>query len=210
MRNTLLLILLIVLVGSGAAFIYNASAVAEPKHNHDLGLPEVKELTEYDREVIYELRRLENLNEQQILEEGDFAYIEKLMAGDHDAEHLAEIKTLVKHGETEHAAHGFGFLIEHMQSGLDLTCPSHALAHYYVFTKEGETALAEENLDEAKDTLEGWIPAAREYDTKFPSEVNLDEAIRHIKDDLAQIEEGNTTISQEELDFLTYDASLCI
>ncbi len=161
--------------------------------------------------AIDETSRLASLIGQQTATPADFNNLAAMLSdNEHALDELGEIVTLVKYGEYEHVSHAIAFFDGYLRTGSELLCPAHALSHYYVFKKHGEDDLAEEALEEAEEQMPEWIPKAREYDQKYPSGQNFEEVVRRISADIENIESGNTTASDDEISFLTDEASICV
>jgi hypothetical protein len=207
MRDKLIVLLVVIGVVGIGALVY--ASKLDAGHSHQLNVP-TRDLTETQAAELDELSRLNSLVVQQVASEGDFATMEQLADDDVVKDEVGEIKTLVKYQEYEHAAHSIGFLESYIKSGIEVSCPGHSLSHYYVFEKHGETELADENFEAAKEDLPEWIPAAREYVKQVPTGADIDEAIQHITDDIAKIDSGDTTVSDAELEYLLTDGSICV
>ncbi len=161
--------------------------------------------------AVDEVARLASLTAQNKTTVDDFAAIENMTSGDDAAtDELTEITTMVKYGEFEHASHGLSFLESYFETGKKLICPGHSLSHFYIFTKHNETQLAADNLAEAKENLDAWIPKAQNFTEQYPGPVSFDVILTHIQTDIKNIDAGNRTASNEEVDFLSNEASICV
>jgi hypothetical protein len=147
----------------------------------------------------------------QTLTIDDFSSLESLLSGNDEAEHeVEEIKLLISYKEFMHAAHGLAFLDGSVRTGKHALCPAHALAHFYVFAKHGEDEIADEAFEEAEHQLERWRPLAKEYDEKFPGTVSYEDINARITSHMESIEEGERSATEEEIDFLANEGSLCV
>ncbi len=161
--------------------------------------------------ALQEVGRLAILASEEKLTESDFATLETMIADDEHAMHeLGEIKTLVKYSEFEHAGHGLSFLDAHLRSPNEVLCPGHALLHYYVFSRHGETELAEDSLEEASTQMPEWIAPAREYNEKYPNGENFDDITNFLNSHIQSAQDGNDSLDEEEMEYLEGKASICI
>jgi len=143
-----------------------------------------------DQEALTEIDKLLVPAYNQTVTEQDFDHLEDLAKDDEYALHeIEEIKLLAKYKEYAHIGHGLGFLYEYIQSGEEPICVGHVVAHYYVFSKHGETSVASHNLEEAYEQLDQW---------KASSNVNQT-YIDMVDNALNKIENGNSEASEEEI-----------
>jgi len=162
-------------------------------------------------QILKEINRILQLNNQESIKVEDFETLETMLEGNEDTEHeLEELQILVKYKEYKHAGHGLSFLDGFIRTGKELMCPAHELAHYYVFKRHNEEESAEHALEEAEEQMPEWTPLAREYDKKYPSGLNFDELVETLNEHLESIEKGDTTATEEEINFLANEASICI
>lgn len=164
-----------------------------------------------NKAILNEISRLSKLAASNAITEKEIESLETMIESDEDAkDELHEIETFVKHKEYIHAVHGLSFLDAYVRTGKHLLCPSHALAHYYVFGRNGEQELAEEALEEAKEQLPEWKPLAKEYDEKYPGQVRFDVILKTIETHLKSIESDKTSATDKEINFLANEGSLCV
>ena len=163
--------------------------------------------TNDNQEVLDEITRLISLTSLE--KPADFEKLEGMLEDDHAKDELHEIEAMVKYKEYLHATHGLNFMASFIKSGKETLCPAHALAHYYVFMKHGEDDLAEEGLEEAKNQVEEWVPAAKEFNEKYPSGQSVGELSQRINSYLESIDKGNSTITDDEINALANNG-ICV
>jgi len=162
------------------------------------------------KDALAEVSRLAALNAAGQIQASDLAQLKAMVEGDHAAEHeVEEIEKLVSYGEGEHAGHTFAFLASYLETGKESSCPGHALAHYYVFSRHGESEVAEHALEDAKLQMEEWEHKAREFNEKFPGEFEFDYISDKVKSHMLAIEAGATQTTEEELSFLA-EKTICV
>ncbi len=160
--------------------------------------------------IIDEINRLNSLNSNESIKTGDFLKLEGLLSKDENAlDEINEIKVMVKYEEYYHVYHGLGFLTDYIKSGKKTLCPGHSLSHYYVFIRHNETDLANDNFKEAKDVFQKWIPLAKAYAANNKI-LNFDNSVLRIQNDINNIYSGNITGSDEEIEWLSSDGSICV
>lgn len=157
-----------------------------------------------------EVARLASLTASSSITEDDLTTLNQMLAGDDGAAgNLEELNMMVRYGEYEHAGHSLGFIDGYLRTGESVLCPEHELAHYYVFKKHGEDELADEALDETKESIEEWEPKARAFDEKYPSGKSVDERIADMDSKIESIESGGDLISDQEA-FELADRAICV
>src|SRR5437879_8538170 len=160
--------------------------------------------------VLNEVVRLTALAGKGNITVDNFNNIESMVQGDPKAEDsLNEAKVLTKYGEYVHVTHELNFLYYYCATGQEVSCPPHLLSHYYVFLKQNETALANDSFTNSKAQLPEWIPKARDYYTKYPSNQTFDQILSRINYDISQVDAGNSTTTDGEISFLS-DQVVCV
>ncbi len=158
-----------------------------------------------------EIGRLSSLAQDKNITEGDLATLDGMLAGDKVAQdELGELAIMVRYKEYEHAGHTLSFIADYLDTGEELVCPPHALAHYYVFARHGEEDAAADALAEAKEGLPGWIPKAKEYDKEYPTGQDIDAIAQEVRGRIDAIEAGNTTASDDDIARLATTESICV
>lgn len=150
-------------------------------------------------DVESEMVRLVGLAGSSGIQPSDLSQLRSLLSGNGGLEHeMEELEALVKYGEQQHAAHTIAFMDAYLKTGKQISCPEHELAHFYVFAKHGESELAEHALLAAEEELDFWEPAAREFDEKYPSGISFDDRLADIRERMAAIRSGSSSVSDEE------------
>ena len=85
---------------------------------------------------------------------------------------------------------------------MELLCPAHELAHYYVFSRNDETELAEEAFEEVEDQLHEWEEKAEEYLNNYPGRDSYEVIDEKIKEHIERIESGQKTVTEAEINYL--------
>ena len=162
--------------------------------------------------ILAEIDKLEALSQQGTLQEGDVDALKGMVTDDqYAADESHEIQVMAKYQEYLHAYHGLDFLKKYITLNKEILCPGHALSHYYVYKKHSEDALADDSFKEAQDTYADWLEKTRKYGESHDIGPDFEQTASHIKTDIDMIANGNTTmVSDEELDFLINQASVCI
>ena len=206
MKNAAAVIIIAAVVGLGAFWYYTQLPASVKQADQQTQ----KGTVVGNKVVEAEIARLASLAASGKMAESDMDAVKLLVKDDESAaDEVEEISTLVSYGEFVHAGHGLGFLAGYVSTGMETICPGHALSHYYVFSRHNETELAEENLQSAKDQVEEWEPKAREFAAKYPGEKSFDEIDAIVKGAIESIDAGNSTASDEEIDFLA-EKTICV
>lgn len=159
----------------------------------------------YSKQQIFgEIAKLNHLNSIGNLSEKDFVAIHLMLANDSYAnDELKEIETMSKYKEYEHVFHGLSFLQDYINTSTQVICPGHSLAHYYIFKRHNEKTLASKNLEDVINDYPVWIRLVN-------SAPNFNETLNRIKTHIALINSGNTTASDDDIEWLATDGSICI
>ena len=161
-------------------------------------------------DVSKEMARLASLSAEERISADDLEGLRNMLKGNSVAEdEIGEVEKLVKYGEYRHATHTLAFLDSYLETGKETVCPGHELAHYYVWKRHGEDDLAQESLKDAKGQMDEWQEKARQYYEKYPGEFTFDYIVDKIKGDIASIDGGNTTATDDEITFLA-EKSVCV
>ena len=117
---------------------------------------------EVKAEALTELSKLTVLANNEDLEPGDLSRVKALLASDSWASHeIEEVRVLTVYKEFVHASHGMSLVAGYLRTGRVPVCTGHYLAHYYVFSRNGELELAEHELEHARESFPEWAGKAR-------------------------------------------------
>jgi len=165
----------------------------------------------FNQTALNELNRLNHLNSLGYLNQSDFSKIEKMFANDTYASgEITEIEALSKYHEYEHVFHGLSFLMDYVTTGYPVICPGHSISHYYVYMRHNETGFANDNLQDAEQNFERWIPMAKAYNEQYNVTADFNATVSRIQDDMMNIENGNSTATDDEIEWLATEGSICV
>jgi hypothetical protein len=154
-----------------------------------------------NKKIVEEITTLNHLNSIGQLYPDNFTRLEHMLAYDPMAiAELNEIKALSADHEYYHVFHGLSSLQEYIETGKTDLCPAHELAHYYVFMRHNQTYV---NLEEVQGNFDRWVLLAQQSNVS-------NSIIERIQHHLDQINSGNTSASDDEIDWLATDGNICM
>jgi hypothetical protein len=160
--------------------------------------------------IAAEVARLGSMTAAETAQENDFDGLLIMVEGDHQAEHdVTHAVKMVQYGEYTHASHALGFLGAYIESGKEVLCPGHDIAHYYVFHKHGDDHEMEHSLEAAGESIGAWTPLAQAYSEQYPGAESFAAVNGRIQDHLARIRQGNREATDAEIELLA-TGSLCV
>ena len=161
------------------------------------------------RRLSIEMNRITQLAVANTLKEDDFAMLEAALGENENALYeIRGMRALARHEEYGHVLHGLSFLQSAVE-GEHTLCPAHALGHYYVYKNVGEDEVAEETLEIVKAALHDWTELAEAYEKENPGSTRYAESKEAVVSHLADIENGDTTATEHEIEYLTNEGAVC-
>jgi hypothetical protein len=158
-----------------------------------------------------ELSRLAALSSEERLAVADLGQIKTLLAKDEKAIHeFEEVELMIGYGEYEHAGHTIGFVSDYIETGQNIICPGHELAHYYLFKRYQNEDMAEHSLHHGQEDFENWVTKATAYEAQYPGVESVDAIAKTIQQHFDRIASGNMTATDEEIRYLATTASICV
>ena len=179
--------ILVLIIGIGVAFLISQIPEKKVEEKKIVG----------NTTILSELDHLLLPVAYKNITESDLNPLKEMVQGDEYAEdEVHELQLMARYQEYSHVGHGIGFLYEYIQTGNESVCPGHALAHYAVFLKHGESEVATENLEEAQEGFEKW----ENLDLQQQSQIeNYSEYNNLFSSILKKFDSGNSTLTEDEI-----------